>query len=123
MSERKERRVGHYWVKCENFDWEIAIYTKDGWFLFMHEVPHDDTDFAEIDERRVERAESAHFTHQVILSETDAKELARLRDIPIATGFNWPSPYWDVEKFMDDWRKKVEQLRAANGLPPLDPAP
>lgn len=78
-----------------------------------------DSDFAEIDERRVERVEPISVYD---FTDADAKELEKLRDMSIAPGYQ-RATYWDVEKFMDDWGKKVKQLREANGLPPLDPAP
>jgi len=58
MSERKEREAGYYWVKrYENIDsWDImrwnplflVFYDTHGYILKA-------TDFAEIDERRIER--------------------------------------------------------------------
>lgn len=85
MSNNKERQEGFYWVKIsQDTPWTIGEYYSNTWYVIGLNLTMQDTDFAEIDERRIERAEGITvYDH----TEADIKELEKIRDMVISKGF------------------------------------
>lgn len=53
---REQRQSGFYWVNFTGIEWEIGRYGASGFWTLGDDV-FNDSDFAEIDERRIERSE------------------------------------------------------------------
>jgi hypothetical protein len=50
------RKDGFYWVEGKHgVGWKIAEWSFDNWYLSGIETPFEDTDFQNIDEKRLER--------------------------------------------------------------------
>ena len=51
------RQEGFYWVRLSDWEWEVAQWLDGSWWTAGSDSHYQDSDFAEIDERRIERTQ------------------------------------------------------------------